>query len=174
VGSVFEITIALEGARYNVVHQDPRQGEDEKSLRLDGLNVLLADDAPDNQLLVSKFLSLAGAHTDLARDGEEAVVMALEGDYDIILMDIQMPILDGYQATARLRELGCKVPVVALTAHVMRSEIDKCRAAGCDDYLSKPTGMRRLVEVLHRLTHDRDARATRFTSSDNSLDIPMN
>jgi len=171
VGSIFEITIGLEGARYDVERQVPRKREDEKRIRLDGLNVLLADDAPDNQLLVSRFLSLAGAHTEVAHDGEEAVAMALEGDYDIILMDIQMPILDGYQATAKLRELGCRVPVVALTAHVMRSEIKKCSLAGCDEYLSKPLGMQRLVDMVHRLTHDRNTTTTRPKSSQNSLDI---
>lgn len=152
VGTVFEISVDLEGPTYKAVFRGNQKPTLDTEVHLNGLNVLVADDGPDNQYLVSKYLTLSGAHADIANDGEEAVAMAMKSDYDIILMDIQMPNLDGYQATTRLRELGCKVPVVAITAHAMRSEIEKCRLAGCDAYLSKPLSRQALVDMVHRLT----------------------
>ncbi|HYX36494.1 MAG TPA: ATP-binding protein, partial [Oligoflexus sp.] len=150
VGSVFEILIALEGASYEASSLPTEKTLHQPIIRLDGVSVLLAEDAIDNQFLVTKFLTLAGAHVEVACDGLEAVGMASANDYDIILMDIQMPHLDGYQATLRLRKLGCKVPILALTAHAMRDEIERCRRAGCDAHLSKPIGMQKLLELVHR------------------------
>jgi CheY-like chemotaxis protein len=154
VGTVFEIAVDLEAPVYSTISRADQKPKNDTEIRLNGLHILIADDGPDNQYLVSKYLTLAGAHADIANDGIEAVAMALENDYDVILMDIQMPNLDGYQATMRLRELGCKVPVVAITAHAMRSEIEKCRLAGCDAHLSKPVSRRTLVETVHRLVHE--------------------
>ncbi len=158
VGSVFEITVALEGASYRSSPRTSQKPNKDGDIRLDGLSILIADDGVDNQFLLSTYLTLAGAHVELANDGEEAVSMAMDGDYDIILMDIQMPNLDGYQATERLRKLGCKVPVVAITAHAMRSEIEKCFQVGCDAHLSKPVRSPALLDMVHRMIYDRPAR----------------
>ncbi|HYX36332.1 MAG TPA: response regulator [Oligoflexus sp.] len=92
------------------------------SSQLEGAKVLPADDTLDNPCLVAKYLTRAGATVDVAGDGEEAVTMAQAGDYDVVLMDIQMPKLDGYEATAKLRNEGYERPIVTLTAYAMREE----------------------------------------------------
>lgn len=126
----------------------------EKDIRLEGVNVLLVEDAPDNQLLVSRFLKIAGAHVDCAQDGREGVTRALEGNstYDVVLMDIQMPLLDGYQATRELREKGFQKPIIALTAHAMKEERERCLRAGCNDHLTKPINRHQLIESVAHFT----------------------
>lgn len=151
IGSVFEITLALEGAKYMALPIEASATKKGAQVRLDDVNVLLAEDAPDNQLLVSAYLTMVGATVAFANNGEEAVAMAVAGDFDIVLMDIQMPKLDGYAATAQLRSLGYKGPIVALTAFAMRDEIERCRHAGCDGHLAKPVGRKELWETIKRM-----------------------
>jgi CheY-like chemotaxis protein len=102
--------------------------------------VLLVEDGEDNQRLLMAFLKMGGAEATLAVDGAEAVRLAREADYgyDLILMDMQMPVMDGYQATAELRRAGYAKPIIAVTAHAAPEDRAKCLAAGCTDYLSKP------------------------------------
>ncbi len=105
--------------------------------------ILLAEDGLDNQLLISTILRRHGLIVDIAGDGEQAVARALqalaeEQPYDLVLMDMQMPRLDGYGATLTLRRKGYSGPVVALTAHAMAGERERCLTVGCDDYLTKP------------------------------------
>lgn len=119
--------------------------------RLKGMNVLLVEDVQDNQALMVHFLGLAGAHVDVANNGQEGVTKALSGSYDAVLMDIQMPILDGYEATRQLREKGFKVPIIALTAHALNEEREKSLRMGCDGHLSKPIEYNILVESLANL-----------------------
>src|SRR5262249_20224059 len=85
---------------------------------LRGLKILLAEDGPDNQRLITHFLSKAGASVEVAPNGRIAVEMAQRG-YNVILMDMQMPELDGYAASSLLRQQGCTIPIIALTAHAM-------------------------------------------------------
>lgn len=118
--------------------------------RLQGLKVLLADDADDNRLFVKKLLSLDGAEVDLAENGEEAVEMALRTNPDVVLMDIQMPQMDGVQATKALRSKGFAKPVLALTAHAMREDRKRSLESGFDDHLSKPIQREILVKTLER------------------------
>jgi signal transduction histidine kinase len=120
-------------------------------LTLQGLRILVADDSPDNLLLVSRILIKNGATVDTAPDGEFAVKMALAGSYDAALMDIQMPGLDGYGATAALLEKGYKPPIIALTAHAMAEERTRTELAGFAAHLTKPLDPKELVDTIKSL-----------------------
>lgn len=122
----------------------PRKGDK----RLQDMNVLLVEDVIDNQALMVHFLNFAGAKVDVANNGSEGVEKALSGKYDAVLMDIQMPVLDGYQATQQLRDKGYKTPIIALTAHAMAEERERSLRAGCNDHLSKPVEFNNLVDHL--------------------------
>jgi signal transduction histidine kinase/PleD family two-component response regulator len=123
----------------------------EPSAPLQGMKILLVEDSEDNQTLVSRYLRGAGATVALADNGLDAVDAALGGDQDVILMDIQMPILDGHEATARLRQAGYGRPIVALTAHAMREERERALKGGFDDYLTKPLQRAALIQTLRGL-----------------------
>ena len=144
-GDALEAADALPGASTSL----------EGSLR--GCRVLLAEDGIDNQRILSAFLTWGGAETDLAEDGRAAVDAAMAAhqsgrDYDMILMDMQMPRLDGYGATAELRERGYRGPIASLTAHAMQEERGRSRSAGCDLFLSKPIDRSLLVSTIAAAT----------------------
>ena len=103
-----------------------------------GVSVLLAEDGIDNQQLIQLLLHHAGATVELAENGRIAVEKALSHSFDVVLMDIQMPEMDGYQATRTLRQQGFQKPIVALTAHAMAGDREQCLLAGCNDHLTKP------------------------------------
>jgi signal transduction histidine kinase/CheY-like chemotaxis protein len=117
-----------------------------------GSRILLAEDGVDNQRLISFHLRKAGAQVEIAPNGAAAIERANVGRTgpDVILMDMQMPEMDGYEATQRLRAAGCTTPVIALTAHAMGGDRERCIAAGCDDYLGKPIDRSKLLEVCAR------------------------
>jgi signal transduction histidine kinase/DNA-binding NarL/FixJ family response regulator len=122
---------------------------------LTGLRVLLAEDGADNQRLLSMFLRQTGALVTVADNGRMAVDGALSAlaagePFDVILMDMQMPVLDGYGATASLRARAYERPIVALTAHAMADDRARCLAAGCDDYLTKPVDKASLYATVRR------------------------
>ncbi|HXD23323.1 MAG TPA: response regulator, partial [Gemmatimonadaceae bacterium] len=110
--------------------------------------VLLAEDNPVNQMVAVKMLERLGCSADVAADGAEAVLMAAQFPYDLIFMDVQMPVFDGLEATRRIRESGSKVRIVAMTANAMQGDREKCLAAGMDDYVSKPITVQALEGVL--------------------------
>ncbi len=146
-GTWFRITLPLEIPDEAAVTARSAKPVREAA-RLDGLRVLIVDDSADNQLLMKRMLDRAGAVVAVAGNGLEALRAAEGVDYDVVLMDMQMPVLDGLTATRRLRESGFRRPIVALTAHALREEREKCLAAGCDDHVSKPVDFGRLNELL--------------------------
>lgn len=153
-GSTFLITIAdLPAARVAtrtnlVAFKSERQG----ATRIDGVKILLAEDAVDNQLLVSHMLRAAGASVDVVNNGRECVEKALGDAYDLVLMDLQMPQVDGFEALARLKASGYPSPVIALTAHAFEAERARCLAAGFADHVTKPIQMSVLLASIVRAT----------------------
>lgn len=119
---------------------------------LAGMKILVAEDGPDNQKLISFHLRRAGAEVFLADNGLIAVEWIEKGDraFDLVLMDMQMPVLDGYKATQRLREGGYRKPIVALTAHALETDRTKCLDAGCDAFATKPINRNDLIALAER------------------------
>ncbi len=117
---------------------------------LRGLKVLLVEDSPDNQMLIGMYLRKEGAQVTSASDGAIGVELALTKDFDVLLMDIQMPILDGHEATKKLRQSKYSKPIIALTAHAMKEEREKCFESGFTEFLTKPIQRDLMVEVLSR------------------------
>ena len=113
-------------------------------------HILVAEDNLTNQEVVLSILHKLGVKAEVASNGQDAVEMASQTAYDLILMDVQMPGMDGLEATHHIRAQGQSVPIVALTAHAMRGDREKCLAAGMDDYLPKPVLPEALVDVLGR------------------------
>lgn len=112
--------------------------------------VLVAEDAVASQILIRKLLEKYGLEVTVADNGRRVVEEALNGSYDLILMDMQMPEMSGYEATRFLRQQGCVVPIVALTASALKSDESKCLQAGCDGYLTKPIQRAELVKTLQK------------------------
>ncbi len=110
--------------------------------------VLVAEDVEGNQILMKLMLSKLGVEVVITQDGNQALQKALSQPFDLILMDMQMPNMNGYEATRALKEQGYKTPIVALTANAMKGDDQKCMEAGCDDYLAKPIDRRELPRIL--------------------------
>ncbi|MBX3033242.1 MAG: response regulator [Bdellovibrionaceae bacterium] len=134
---------------------------------LKGVKVLLVEDALDNQLLVRIYLEAHGAQLTMADDGPSGVKKAREGDFDVILMDIQMPGMDGFEAMRTLRQAGDHRPIVALTAHALKEERLEALRSGFDDYMTKPIDRVELVRKVEmharRRTRDPDQREAFFS-----------
>lgn len=117
------------------------------------IRVLLAEDGPDNQRLISLILKAASMQVDLADNGQvacdKAMAAHLEGKpYHVILMDMQMPVLDGLAATRKLRQAGYTSPIISLTANAMDTDRKRCEDAGCDDFACKPINREKLINTI--------------------------
>lgn len=164
-GSQFRIILPTGSLANCAYVQNPssqihkREHADSKNhsaILLSNYKILLVEDHPDNQQLVSLFLSKAGAKVEIAANGRQAIEAAMEAKgrqkpFDVILMDMQMPILDGYEATRRLRANGYTDLIIALTAHAMVDDQKKCLDCGCDAYISKPVTRYQLIDSIHKL-----------------------
>ncbi|MDB5302750.1 MAG: rpfC 3 [Phycisphaerales bacterium] len=155
-GSVFTLKI-MTGPLVGVRIAEPqaiasaapaKQHDVGPGFQLTGTHVLLVEDGVSNRKLISLVLQRAGATLESAADGREGVEAALRGGFDVILMDMQMPVMDGYTAVRLLRDKGVMTPIIALTAHAMQGDEEKCRAAGCSGFLTKPIDVDRLVRTV--------------------------
>ncbi len=118
--------------------------------------VLVAEDGPDNQKLIKHFLTKANLQVDFVWNGQQAVNRIINDpnpnkSFDLIIMDMQMPILDGYEATKKLRQSGCTIPILALTANALSGDRQQCLESGCDEYETKPLNSARLLRTIKRL-----------------------
>src|SRR5580765_4757426 len=125
-----------------------------------GLRILLAEDSLDNVLLIQSYLKPSGYSVDLAGNGEVALQMCISGTYDVVLMDVQMPVMDGYSATRRIRQWEDEnrarpVPILALTAHALPEEVQKSLDAGCTAHLTKPIRKATLLHAIEEHTRGR-------------------
>ena len=168
-GSAFSVTVAaglLDGAAFDGEATESAESDSSDSvepMRIEG-RVLLAEDGPDNQRLISYVLRKAGADVSIVENGREAIeAMQPSNDgrapgewpFDVVLMDIQMPVMDGYEATRRLRKTGFRGPIIALTAYAMPRDIQQCLEAGCDLHLAKPINLDTLLQAVSRSMHRR-------------------
>ena len=168
VGSTFTITVntgSLEGVRLLQLDESSfRKAAEEQNLEhptesarsISSRRVLIVEDGLDNQRLISFLLKKEGMEVELADNGkigsEQALAAQQAGQpFDFVLMDMQMPVMDGYTATRKLREAGYKRPIIALTAHAMKNDMEKCLNAGCDAYATKPVNKQKLLETISHL-----------------------
>ncbi|HEX8522906.1 MAG TPA: ATP-binding protein [Tepidisphaeraceae bacterium] len=127
--------------------------------------VLLAEDGPDNRVLISYYLQQAGLDVTVVENGLLARDAVLQAEahgkpFDLVLMDMQMPELDGYSATSQLRAKGYRRPIIALTAHALGGDRDKCLAAGCDEFAVKPIDQEQFFRTIRRFVHERQESST--------------
>lgn len=157
-GSCFRMFVsagALAGVPLRTQPLDPPTvpvaSEHDKIQRtLEGMSILLCEDGEINRELIGWVLTEAGAEVRYADDGQQGIdtVNAAESPFDLILMDMQMPVLDGYAATRHLRQQGWTGPIVAITAHAMSGDERRCRDAGCSGYLTKPFNLDKLIQSI--------------------------
>jgi CheY-like chemotaxis protein len=148
------INLALSKAKGPIETLAPARQQirgDQRSLRL-----LLVDDSPDNRLLVQAYLKTSFYQLDMAENGEVAVEKFKSRSYDMVLMDMQMPVMDGYTATRAIREWegqsGLRpTPIIALTAFAMKEELQKSLEAGCNTHLTKPIKKAILLEAINKM-----------------------
>jgi len=116
--------------------------------------ILVVEDVDTNKIFFDAALRRTSAKILWAKDGQQAIDLFKENKVDLVLMDLQLPILDGYTATREIKKINSDVPVIAQTAHVMSGEREKCMEAGCDDYLAKPIRLQILIETLSKFLNN--------------------
>jgi len=113
-------------------------------------NILVVEDVDTNKIFFDAALRRTKAKILWAKDGQEAINMFKDNKIDLVLMDLQLPVMDGYTATREIKKINPEVPVIAQTAHVMSGEREKCMEAGCNDYLAKPIRLQILIDTLSK------------------------
>ncbi|MGE0494204.1 MAG: CheR family methyltransferase [Vulcanimicrobiota bacterium] len=154
-GSRFRFTVLAGEVSEEIIDSPPVIGEslaraEERVADLTGLRVLVVDDRSEIRYLVQNYLEQAGAQVEEARNGARALEMLNESEdaYDALILDMQMPVLDGYETTRRIRAAGLTLPIVALTASAMKGDRERCLDVGCNEYLTKPVERRLLVDAV--------------------------
>lgn len=156
-GSVFQITIDPEEAIFAAGDAADIQRKasslatvlkESPTMRLNGIRLLVVDDMADNLLLMRRMLGMAGADVSCADSGERSIELLRQGVFDAVLMDIQMPGLDGHTATRIIREMGQTLPVIAVTAHTGEEHRAQSFRSGCDDHLTKPVDYQNLIRTI--------------------------
>ncbi|WP_413294889.1 response regulator [Bdellovibrio sp. HCB185ZH] len=144
-GSFFEVSMLLEKAQSATQTIEQKVECLSKEVDLQGAKILVVDDVSDNRLLIDRYMRNTHSEIIQAANGLEAIEMMEGQNPDLILMDIQMPIMDGYETVRRIRAAGYTKPIIALTAHAMKEEGQKCMDAGCDGVLTKPARRKELL-----------------------------
>jgi CheY-like chemotaxis protein len=125
----------------------------------------LAEDNAVNQKIASRLVEKQGHHVTLVHNGREALAALDRERFDVVLMDVQMPEMDGFETTAairvRERDTGKRLPIIAMTAHAMQGDRERCLAAGMDSYIAKPIRARELIELLEKFSATAEEEATR-------------
>lgn len=141
-----------------------------------GLNILIAEDTPANQKVIRAILEKRGHHVQIANNGREAVDYVKQAEFDVVLMDVQMPTMDGLQATQMIRQLSdparAEIPIVAMTAHARREDRRKCLASGMDAYIAKPIDAGKLIQLIESAKH-RSTDSSGRHASETWEEIPM-
>ncbi len=141
-GSVFDFNLRFDKSSKSLIENKNGYSKENETISMKGLNILLVEDNLLNQVLAKKVLSDWHWNVDIAENGLIAIEKVKQNDFDVILMDIQLPEMDGYEATRNIRKMGntakSNVPIIAMTAHAMSGEAEKCINAGMNEYISKP------------------------------------
>jgi PAS domain S-box-containing protein len=171
-GTTFYFTarFGLAGPAIPEIEHSPEESQLANAERsFSGLRILLADDSEENRFLVLEYLKDLGCEIDSANDGAVAVATFCSGDYGLVLMDLQMPVMDGFAATERIRKWESEqgrepAPIIALTASALTAELQHALDAGCTAYLRKPVRLLALVEAVGKYARQTEASGTAFTS----------
>ena len=155
-GSTFTLTIALNQTPQQSTSLNITANTKPTQASLESIKLLIVDDAKDNRILLEHILKRTRATIELAHDGQQAIdtinaAIENQSPFDLILMDMQMPVLDGYHATVQLREQGITTPIIALTAHALDGDREHCLDAGCDEYMTKPLNKEALIKACTHL-----------------------
>jgi CheY-like chemotaxis protein/HPt (histidine-containing phosphotransfer) domain-containing protein len=129
------------------------------------LSILLAEDNPTNQIIARKILEKMGHSVDIVPNGEEAFNSVILKKYDLVLMDCQMPLMDGYESTRRMRARGLTLPIIAMTAHALSGDREKCIESGMSDYITKPVQMDTLAMAIARRNNPENSIASTIATT---------
>ncbi len=169
-GSTFTLLIELKQTPHQHDPLPIASGSPTSETSLESTRILIVDDAKDNRVLLEHILKRTGTSIELAHDGRQAIdaihaALEKQAPFDLILMDMQMPVLDGYHATVELRQQGITTPIIALTAHALDGDREHCLDAGCDEYMTKPINKKALIETCARLIAHARARGVQTTKA---------